>query len=282
MSVTRLTLVLYVQPQPVASCLSEDKNGMNRIMLEVVASRLITRPEHIRPFLLCTLLSAQHFEDGKVTPEWVSSVQGACISSLKQLCNQGFVRWRPDEGATRGSEGTYEPQPLARATISAALPPSQAMLLYEDVSEFVDGANLRSDLHFLYLIAPAVEDKFVKWQNVHRVLDARCKNGSGRKVAELAKIDLRLAFKERGREGFTPQVRFTRSPAWCTAKQICSLAETVPWRLHINFEHNSVMHRSPSTSAGRGKALRTRGASYTNSGSPSSSWTLSTKCQPPT
>jgi hypothetical protein len=199
-----------VQPQPVTSCLAGDKNGMDRIMLEVIVSSLVTRPEHIRPFLTCTLLSAEHVVDNKATADWQDRVVGAFKASIGSLQHQGFVQWRPDKGGGGGA-GAYEARPLARATIAAGLTTRDALVLHEDVTDFVAAANLEADLHFMYLIAPVQKDTYIEWGTINRVLNdsGREKRKSVQKVVELAGINLNLARRKAQFQckSFTPKVR---------------------------------------------------------------------------
>ena len=45
-------------PEPVTSCLSADRLGMERAMLEAVVANEVGRPADIRRYLDCTLLNA--------------------------------------------------------------------------------------------------------------------------------------------------------------------------------------------------------------------------------
>ena len=85
----------HVQPAAVRSCLSEDKRGMDRIMLEVVVSGCVTKPQDVGKFVQCTLLCAEQAQKAEEAAEasaektaWQAKVVGGCIRSLKTLNEQ--------------------------------------------------------------------------------------------------------------------------------------------------------------------------------------------------
>ena len=226
-----------MQPQPVASCLSADKRGMDRIMLEVVVSGCVTTPSDISQFVRCTLLSAAHSEAAPVaTPApcgaaaphrgaaWQQAVVDGCRTSLTELGDQGFIEWvKPEADAPEGDKGQFRPCKLGRAAVAAGLQPLDALMMNEDVHLLARAVNLESDLHLMFLVAPVAPSAYLDWQHVHRVLaEAQRKRPVVRKVCELSQVKLSVAawLARSGRKGWKPEVR-TRSCARELRSAIC-------------------------------------------------------------
>lgn len=55
---SRLETLMRAAPAPIESCLTEDKRGMKRAMLEVVASGAVAAPVDVERYIQCTLLAA--------------------------------------------------------------------------------------------------------------------------------------------------------------------------------------------------------------------------------
>lgn len=54
------------------SCLHQDRKGMTRALMEVIASGTVSKPEEIGRYARCTLLAATHAEkDFKVSQDWL-------------------------------------------------------------------------------------------------------------------------------------------------------------------------------------------------------------------
>lgn len=203
-----------LQPRPVSSCLSTEKRGMDRIMLEVVVSGCVTTPADILKFVRCTLLSAEHAAapaDGASAPAavWHQAVAEGCRKSLRALGDQGFIEWAaaPEGG---GGGGAFRPLKLGRAAVAAGLQPLDALMLHEDVQTLANAVNLESDLHLMFLVAPVAPSPFVDWTNVSRVLSlAHGQRAVVRDVCRLSGIDLAIAqrFAKRQKKGWHPEVR---------------------------------------------------------------------------
>lgn len=94
------------------SCLADDKNGMVRALLEVVAGGIVQSAADVQRYVRCTLLNAtQPFE------EVVKSAQ----DSLRWLCYKHFLEW--DANAE-----IYITTPLGRAAFSSSLSPEESLV----------------------------------------------------------------------------------------------------------------------------------------------------------
>ena len=191
--------VTAVQPEKVSSCLTTEKRGMDRIMLEVVATGLVRTAAHILDFIHCTLLAAdceaaaleemgtdspQHDPAGiegttpPAKPAWQQQVAETCKTSIRKLYEQGFVKWSDprsrkssvtgDEQACKQrnetSEGHWVPNKLAAAALRANVSPEEALTVNEDVASVAGHLCLESDLHLMYLVAPVKANEVLRWQ----------------------------------------------------------------------------------------------------------------------
>lgn len=120
---------------PLCSCLAEDRNGMVRALLEVVASGIVQTANDIHCYVKCTLLSStQPFE------EVVSSAKDA----LKWLCHQRLIAW--DETLQ-----VYNTTPLGRAAFGSSLTPEESL-----VRDRSYGGALKAKSHLLYILIKVV------------------------------------------------------------------------------------------------------------------------------
>lgn len=146
--VKRITTLLNESCPPLKSCLAEDKNGMKRAILEVVAGGIVQTANDIHRYVRCTLLnSTQPFEDV------VKSAQ----DSLYWLCHAKFLEW---DQKTQ----IYSTTPLGRAAFGSSLSPEESMIVLEDLARAREGFVLASDLHLLYEVTPINVDIEPDWE----------------------------------------------------------------------------------------------------------------------
>lgn len=138
-------------PAPIESCLTEDKRGMKRAMLEVVACGVVTSGDDVGNYAKCTLLMAQNTGD---------VVRNAAVAALKWLCRNYFIAWD-------GESKAYKPLPLGKATLESSLAPDQALRVAADLSRARRGFIMTTDLHLTYLVTPVNEEALqVGWDAV--------------------------------------------------------------------------------------------------------------------
>lgn len=190
-----------MQPHQVSSCLSADKRGMQRLMLEVVASGCVCTPDDVKRLIECTLLSAEHSQGA----QWQENVAQGCIHGLKVLGSEGFLTWQPAADACRGG---YRPLKLGLAAVAASLSPEAALLIHEDVRSVAGAVNLETDLHLMYLVAPAEANAVLQWANVADALHKVEANGVVKRICRLSGINLDRFLQKAAcmRKGWAPEV----------------------------------------------------------------------------
>lgn len=79
-----LMFLLQADAKPVSSCLVEDKRGMKRAMIEVVASGAVVSLQDVERYIRCTLLAA--------TTDYQEVVAKSTKAALGWLVQNGFLR----------------------------------------------------------------------------------------------------------------------------------------------------------------------------------------------
>lgn len=191
-----------MQPHQVSSCLSADKRGMQRLMLEVVASGSVCTPADVQRLIQCTLLSAEHSQGA----QWQENVAQGCIQGLKVLGSQGFLAW---QAAADGVAGGYRPLKLGLAAVAASLSPDAALLMHEDVRSVAAAVNLETDLHLMFLVAPAEPNATLQWPAVAEVVQKVGGNRVVQRICRLSGINLERFLQKAPcmRKGWAPEVR---------------------------------------------------------------------------
>eukprot|EP00850_Spirogloea_muscicola_P019963 SM000203S06139 [mRNA] locus=s203:219205:230833:+ [translate_table: standard] len=136
--IARVERLLNGDCSPLQSCLSEEKNGLTRALLEVVAGSSVLTPADVQRFVRCTLL---HITSS------VEEVYASARAALKWLCHRELIRWDT-------VKAEYDATPLGRAVFGSSLPPDEALVVYDDLKTARDGFVLSTDLHLLYQVTP--------------------------------------------------------------------------------------------------------------------------------
>ncbi|KAL2622687.1 hypothetical protein R1flu_002892 [Riccia fluitans] len=136
--VKRMTSVITAGCEPLQSCLTNDKIGMMRALLEVVAGGMVQTPQDVHRYVRCTLFNSTESFD-----HVVKGVQDA----LRWLCTKKFVEWNTDTE-------TYSTTPLGRAAFGSSLTPEESLIVFEDLAKAREGFVLASDLHLVYQVTP--------------------------------------------------------------------------------------------------------------------------------
>jgi DNA polymerase theta len=111
---------------------------MSRAVLEGVVAGVVRTVHHIDRFIRCTLLSAQ---------ESYSTVYSLTKKALSFLQGSEFVRWD-------STSQSFIPTPFGGASVYSTLCPTDALIVFRDLSQSRKKLVLESSLHLIYLITP--------------------------------------------------------------------------------------------------------------------------------
>lgn len=143
----RIMEMMQQECKALQSCLADDKNGMMRALLEVVAGGIVQSAADVQRYVRCTLLNAtQPFEEVVI----------AAQDSLRWLCYKRFLEWN-------ASAEIYTTTPLGRAAFSSSLSPEESLIVFEDLAKAREGFVLASDLHLIYEVTPTYVDLEPDW-----------------------------------------------------------------------------------------------------------------------
>eukprot|EP00004_Rigifila_ramosa_P011186 TRINITY_DN2368_c0_g1_i14.p1 TRINITY_DN2368_c0_g1~~TRINITY_DN2368_c0_g1_i14.p1 ORF type:complete len:792 (+),score=170.84 TRINITY_DN2368_c0_g1_i14:2006-4381(+) len=186
---------------PMISALGNGR-GLSRALLEAIAAKLISNTADIDRFVAETLYFQQE------TREKLSECITQC---LKYLHDSDFVDQMPQTAASRPPLGPLatESQPaetrlsdklrvtkLGIATVASSLPPSEGMLIFEDLQLARRHLLLDSELHLMYLATPIytqTEPNWAIYPSMHRKLSPECLQ-----VADL--IGIKMEYLEQASE----------------------------------------------------------------------------------
>jgi replicative superfamily II helicase len=124
---------------PVASCLTPEKRGLKRAVLEVIAIRLANSKETLEEFVRSSLLW-QTSEHG--------SVMGLLNTALSELVSTNLIRQPYEESSS------YEATTLGAAIVASALTPEDGIFIHSEMKRALRSFVMESEMHTLYLFTP--------------------------------------------------------------------------------------------------------------------------------
>ncbi|KAF8469085.1 DEAD/DEAH box helicase [Kalaharituber pfeilii] len=139
---------LLKAPMPrVKSCLDTEASGLQRALLEVIATRLATSSYSLDDYVQCTLL--YHTSPNKeAIKHMVQSALAALVSS--KLLSEDDM-------------GGFEASPIGQATVASGLRPEEGVFLYSELNRALRAFNLETDMHIIYTFTPIYGVTDIKW-----------------------------------------------------------------------------------------------------------------------
>jgi DNA polymerase theta len=120
------------------SCLSTNPDCLNRALLEVIASGVVSNAEDIQFFLQNTLLSRQ--------------ISKAKLSDLVNKRVQYLTDHKMVTISTINNQ--YRETRFGRGCFLSCLPPQESEIIYRELEDALDGIILRTDIHPIYFCTP--------------------------------------------------------------------------------------------------------------------------------
>jgi replicative superfamily II helicase len=129
--------LLEAEMPPVASCLTPEKRGLKRAILEVIATRLANSKETLEEYVRSSLL-------------WQTSdhglVMGMLVTALLDLLSTELIAQ---------SHGlSYEATTLGSAIVASALTPEDGIFVHAEMQKALASFVMESEMHSLYLFTP--------------------------------------------------------------------------------------------------------------------------------
>lgn len=124
----------------VTSCLSPDKRGIERALLEIIATKLATTPDIISDYARNTLLF--HFIEAEKLPQLIED-------TLEGLVKLELITKKLSMGTVE-----YEPTLLGQAIVASSLTPEDGLFVHSQLQRAIKAFALDGDMHVLYTFTP--------------------------------------------------------------------------------------------------------------------------------
>ncbi|KAI1910586.1 hypothetical protein LOZ61_004334 [Ophidiomyces ophidiicola] len=129
--------LLDAEMPAIASGLSPEKRGIERALLEAVATRLVSGREGINDYIRSSLLY-QSVEEAELFD--------LVNSTLKELVASHLLNITVD--------GSYEPTRLGQAIVASAFTPEDGIFIHEQLKQALQAFVMDGEMHIFYMFAP--------------------------------------------------------------------------------------------------------------------------------
>ncbi|EAS33844.2 DNA-directed DNA polymerase theta [Coccidioides immitis RS] len=129
--------LLDAEMPAISSGLSPEKRGINRALLEAVATRLLSGREAINDYVKCSLIYQTMGEK-----ELFSLVD----STLNELVDANLLNLRFD--------GSFEPTQLGQAIVASAFSPEDGLFVHDELKRALQAFVMDGEMHVFYMFAP--------------------------------------------------------------------------------------------------------------------------------
>ncbi|XP_068756266.1 DNA polymerase theta-like [Montipora capricornis] len=191
----RATSLLNSQLKAVQSCLlgKDDNGGIKRALLEVICSGVVTRPQDVERYAGCTFFASVP------TQQETGDTDAVIKETVKFLVEREFVRLQKCEENKENTDENKERQvkdqryvssQLGMATLTSALSPDEALVVFAEVQKARKCFVLESELHIIYQVTPIyIQDQWpnIDWYQYLRIWERLPANM--RRVADLVGIE---------------------------------------------------------------------------------------------
>lgn len=139
----------------VSSCLAPEKRGIERALLEIIATKLATSNREIVDYVKKTLL--YHLEGADGMAQLVKD-------TLAKLIEQGLI--------TEEDIGEHVPTLLGQAIVASSLAPEDGIFVHSQLQRAIQAFALDGDMHVLYTFTPISSSSFdVNWKSFRREIE---------------------------------------------------------------------------------------------------------------
>ncbi|MCJ1283739.1 hypothetical protein MMC26_003070 [Xylographa opegraphella] len=156
----------------VESCLTPEKRGIKRALLEVIAVRLATHPDAVQEYIRRTLV--YHTMDREALNDMVQT-------TIKDLLDSQLVLLDED--------GTYRVTKLGQAIVASSLTPEDGIFVNAEFQRALKNFVLDGDMHVFYMFTPVHSTGLgdINWQMFRKEVDGLDK--SGLRVLQFCGVD---------------------------------------------------------------------------------------------
>lgn len=139
----------------VSSCLAPEKRGIERALLEIIATKLATSNQEILDYVKKTLL--YHLEGAEGMAQLVKD-------TLAKLIEVGLI--------TEEDMGEHVPTLLGKAIVASSLTPEDGIFVHSQLKRAIQAFALDGDMHVLYTFTPISSCSFdINWKSFRREIE---------------------------------------------------------------------------------------------------------------
>ena len=147
--------LLEAEMPPVESCLTPEKRGVKRALLEVIAIRLATTRDSINDYIHRSLL-------------WQTTDHNEVLAMV-DVAMQELIR---TELIQQTEHGNLEPTKLGSAIVAASLTPEDGIFVHKDMLRALQSFVMDGEMHIFYLFTPVqIQDTNIDWQAFRQQLE---------------------------------------------------------------------------------------------------------------
>jgi replicative superfamily II helicase len=129
--------LLEAEMPPIQSCLTPEKRGIKRALLEVIAVRLAAHPQALQEYIRRTLL--YHTTDRSTLDALMQSALGELVRSELIMLDE---------------HGTYNATALGQAVVASALTPDDGLFVHAEFQKAMKAFVLDGEMHIFYMFTP--------------------------------------------------------------------------------------------------------------------------------
>ncbi|RKO85090.1 P-loop containing nucleoside triphosphate hydrolase protein, partial [Blyttiomyces helicus] len=146
----------------VESCLRPSSPGMHRAILEIIAAGAAATKHDIERYGECTMLFAEH-QAASGTEKAREIVRKATHNAVDWLAANQFIAIGDDE--------SVRPTLLGSATMSSALAPEEALVVYASLDKASHNFNMNNELHIVFQVTPTYMTNQINidWSHFYRM-----------------------------------------------------------------------------------------------------------------
>lgn len=155
--------LLEAEMPPVESCLTPEKRGVKRAILEVIGIRMASSRDALDRYVHSSLL--WHTTDHDVVVDMVEK-------ALRELLECGLIQ-------TTEYENCLEPTQLGMAVVASGLSPEDGIFVHSELRRALESFVMDGDMHIFYLFTPVQTSGLaeISWPTFRNELDSLDESG---------------------------------------------------------------------------------------------------------
>src|SRR5690606_16542106 len=130
--------------------------ALRRSCLEVIGNKMLNTCEELHKYLQCTFAAQSQLHNFTIAE---------CQTILEQLCSDSQLSKKLLVSITEDGVKKFSPSSYGSGVFSSSLQPSEAVQLFHELRDAMNGLVLHCDLHLVYHVIPISDasTKTIDW-----------------------------------------------------------------------------------------------------------------------